>query len=111
MDMDRELTKAKWLFGGLALFAISCYFTYEEGLYFFRGRQTTAKVTNIALVTSYGRSGERKHVQVDFAFVEPNGTQRTGSDTKGADWRPPGDGNVTVQYTPGSDSRARVSGY
>jgi hypothetical protein len=45
-----------------------------------------------------------------FSFVEPNGTQRTGSASLAQDWKPTTPGQVKVSYTPGANGRARVAG-
>jgi hypothetical protein len=110
MDMDHELKRAKRLLSGIVLFIVSCFFAFGEGVYLIEGRETTAQITNVALVTTHGRSGPSKHLRVDIAFVGSNGTQRTGNDTISTDWVPPATGNVTVRYTPGIDGRARTAG-
>jgi hypothetical protein len=90
------------------LLIITGFYAFEECVYLVAGREATAKVTGASVVTTLRRSGTHKHLKVEFAFVEPNGTQRTGSDTASADWIPPGE--VAIRYTPGKDGRSRLAG-
>jgi hypothetical protein len=110
MDWNRERKKLNLLVFGIVLFVVSGFYAYEEGVYFLIGRRAQATITKVSLVTTTGRYGPRKHLQVDFAFVEPNGTKRTGDDSTSTDWVAPATGIVPVDYTPGVNGRARFAG-
>jgi len=110
MAMDHELKRAKWFLCGIVLFIVSCFFAYEEWAYLTNGREAIATITAVTPVTTQRRSGTRKSLRVDFAFVEPNGTQRTGSESESTDWTPPATGQVKVRYTPGTYGRVRFAG-
>ena len=109
--MGDELRKAKLFFAGLVLLIVACFFAYQEFSYLIFGKGTSATVTKVSDVTTRSRTGEHTHRQVEFAFTEPNGTQRTGEDNMSTSWTPPSSGVVKVQYTPGSDGRARLAGH
>jgi hypothetical protein len=109
--MDDELRRAKLFLAGLVLLVVSCVFGYEELSYLFLGRETSATVTGVKEITTHGRTGEHTHREVEFTFVEPGGTRRTGSDRLDTSWTPPANGVIQVRYTPGADGRARLAGH
>jgi hypothetical protein len=113
MDTDNELARAKGLLFGGVLFLVSCFICYGELIYLVRGRQAQANVTKSYESTRRGRFGlsQGTMVTVEYAFAEPDGTRRTGSDTVRPDWPLPSNGTVPVQYTPGEDGRSRLSGH
>jgi hypothetical protein len=71
------------------------------------GRQGIATVTSVSEVTRRGRTSRR----VEFAFEEPDGTQRTGEDSTNTNWTPPADGVIKIVYTPGARGWARFAGH
>ena len=97
------------IFGG-SIFAISGYFSYVEAVYLVQGASARAAVTKVSEVTVRNRSSTSKRWQVEYVFAEPNGAQRSGSDTQHIDWKRPSDGKLLVQYTPGVDGRCRIDG-
>jgi hypothetical protein len=107
--MDDELRKVKLFLVCLVLFLVSCYFGYEEIVYFVMGRSTPATVTKVADLTTRGRGGERTHRQIEFSFTEADGTKRSGEDSMSTSWTPPPDGVVQVRYTAGVSGRARLA--
>ena len=86
------------------------YYSYVEIAYLFQGRETTGTVTKVTDVTKRRRFGTYTSREVEFAFAESNGTQRSGEDSKGTNWTPPSNGVIEVQYTPGANGRARLAG-
>src|SRR5579859_7981940 len=100
MDREAEFARFKWVVGGGILFLVSGWFTLQELDYRLNGRDTEADVTQT--YQSRGRRGSTNY-HVDFAFTEPNGTRRKGTDTVSAGWSVPPDGKVPIRYTPGAD--------
>ena len=73
-------------------------------------RAVPATVIQLSAVTVRLRSSNSKQLQVEYTFAEPNGTRRSGSDSQPLGWKPPADGTVLVQYTPGEYGRSRMAG-
>jgi hypothetical protein len=113
VDTDSELARAKWLLFSGAFFLASCFICWGELAYLLRGRRTDATVTKAYEVTRRGRFGigSSTALTVEYAFAEPDGTRRTGSDTVPPDWDLPPNGKAPVQYTPGEDGRSRLAGH
>ena len=113
MDSDHELARAKWLLLSAAIFLISGCISWDELVYWVSGRDIQADVVKAYQVTRRGRLGqsEVQRLTVDFAFTEPEGTRRTGTDTVARDWPLPGGGKVPVRYTAGANGSARLSGH
>jgi len=116
MDMDNEIARAKrllkWLFVCGAIFLMSCCVCYGEIVYLFSGRKIEATVTNVYETVKRGRFGQSTGttVTVEYSFTQPDGLQRTGSDTVDPNWQFPETGTVLVQYTSGEEGRSRLAG-
>jgi hypothetical protein len=108
--MEHELGKLKRLIVFLVLLIVGCFFAYEELIYFVAGGDAAATVTKVSDVTVRRRWQETTRRQVEFSFVESNGTRRNGMDAMSASWTPPSTGDIQVRYTPGADGRARIAG-
>lgn len=113
MDRDNELARAKWLLGSGVLFLASCFACYSEMVYLLSGHKIDAAVTEAYEVTHRTRFGmsQGKALTVEYRFAEPDGTQRTGSDTVASNWDLPPTGTIPVQYTPGAEGRSRLAGH
>jgi hypothetical protein len=113
MDMDEEVGRAKWLLLSGVMFLVSCFICYAELRYLISGREVQATVTKVTEVTQRRRYGlgESKHLSIEYAFQEPNGTMRKGEDSVGLDSPLARGPTVPVQYTPGGDGRSRLVGH
>jgi hypothetical protein len=112
MDSDRDMDKTKWVLIAGGLFFVSCFMVWSELMYFLKGREAQATLTEAYEVDQRGRFGRSRgtRIELEYRFTEPDGTQRTGSTSVSNDWTPPGNGIVTVQYTPGVKGRSRLQG-
>lgn len=107
MDQEAEFARLKWLLCGGILFLVSGWFTLQEFDYKMSGRDAVADVTKT--YQSRGRRGSTNY-HVEYAFTEPNGTQRKGTDTVSASWSVPPDGKIPIRYTPGANGNSRLTG-
>lgn len=109
--MPREITRAKWLLGSLFVFFVSGCISWTELVFLFTGQTTLAKVDQIHEATRWGRNSRirYKFLSVGYSFTEPNGRQRSESDSKPLGWSAPDDGYVMVRYTPGKNGFSRLS--
>jgi hypothetical protein len=106
---NNDLRQGRGFFAVLIFFIISCFFGYRELTYLILGKDASATVTKVSVITTGRGTREHMYRQVAFSFVEPNGTQRTGEDNMSISWAPPSSGVVKVRYTPGTDGRARLA--
>jgi len=83
MDSEHELQRAKWLLGALFVFLVSACFSWSEFTYLVFGNDATADISKTFETRRRGRFGigSRSKLQVEFAFTEPGGVRRTGTDT------------------------------
>jgi hypothetical protein len=108
MDMGHELGRMKKFLAVLILFGVGCYFALEEFDYFTRGKETMAKI--VSMTRQSGRRSGSERLHIGFAFLDPSGAQRTGEAWEAVNWVPPTHGLLKIQYTPGTNGRARVLG-
>ncbi|MGL6077035.1 MAG: hypothetical protein ACRC8S_23000 [Fimbriiglobus sp.] len=112
MDADSEVAKAKWLLISVVVFLFSGCISWTEMSYLLFGKDAQADVTNAYEVTRRGKfgTGGRKQLVIDYAFNEPDGTRRTGTENVSLDWPMPKNGKVPVRYISGADSSSRLAG-
>jgi hypothetical protein len=108
MSDENELARAKWLLIGVVVLLVSGCISYGEIAYYFNGQDAEADITKV--YESRGRRG-RVYQTVEYAFAEPNGTQRKGMASVSTDWPVPRNNKVAVRYTPGADGDSRLSGH
>jgi hypothetical protein len=111
MDPESELARAKWLLVAGAIFLVSGCVSWGELVYLVSGKTAQAEVTN-AYETVRRRFGieTSRQLTIDYAFNEPDGTRRIGTDSVSPNWRIPESGYVAVRYTPGADGSSRLAG-
>ncbi len=114
MDQDFELGRAKWLGLFLVLLLVSCFISYSEVIYLFRGNNVQDfRITDVSTSETTKRlgitTGER--LLIDYEFIEPDGTHRTGQDHMSKDWVVPDNEMVAVRYTPGVNGTSRLAGH
>ena len=111
MDPDKELSRAKWLLGALALFLISGFFAFGELRYAVWGQTVSANITQTRRFEEPGRRGNhREMISVEYSF--PSGSTGTLNerDALPADW--PITGNtIIVEHIPGTVDSSRVMGH
>ena len=112
MDATREVGRAKWLLIALAVLLISGCLSYGEAIYWIGGEDVQADITKVSETQRRRRwiGQNRKRLIIEYAFAEPNGARRTGSDTVSRDWPGPKSGKVGVRYTPGENGSSRLAG-
>ncbi|WP_020472813.1 hypothetical protein [Zavarzinella formosa] len=113
MDSDNETARAKWLLGAAVVFLASGCVSWNELIYLLGGRNTQANVEKVFEINRRGRFGlgGGRQLTVEYAFTEPDGTKRTGTDTVPMDWPPPVNGKIPVQYTAGEKGSSRLAGH
>ena len=94
----------------LIMLVITGYFSYVEMIYLLQSRSVRATVTRLSEMTERRRSSTLVYLQVEYAFAELTGTRQTGSGNQPLGWRPPADGTILMQYTPGEYGRSRIAG-
>ena len=113
MNEESKVARLKWDFFGLIALIVCGLFSYGEMTYFILGRTAEANLTKAEEITvRSGRFGARtsQKLSLEYAFVEADGTRRTGRDTVDLDWAFPADKKVAVRYTPGNDGKSRLAG-
>ncbi|MBX7105945.1 MAG: hypothetical protein K1X57_17820 [Gemmataceae bacterium] len=111
MGSDTEIARAKWLLISAAIFLLSGCISWGELMYLVAGRDAQADVVKAYEVTRGGRFGLGGHqrLTVEFAFIEPDGTRRIGTDTVPPDWPLATGAKVPVRYTAGAEGRSRLA--
>jgi hypothetical protein len=106
MDDNKELDKAKWLLGCIAVFLISCFFVYDEFCYLIWGR--TAQGTVAKVYESNTRRGTV--INVDYTFTEADKSTRRGTVVVGQSTSLRPGYTVAIEYTSGELGRSRIAG-
>ena len=112
MEATREVGRAKWLLIALAVLLVSGCLSYGELIYWIAGKDVQADITKTSETQRRRRwlTQSRRRLVVEYAFTEPNGARRTGSDTVSNDWPGPKSGKVGVRYTAGENGSSRLAG-
>lgn len=111
MDHDEEIMRGKWLIITVVVFFFSSCITWGEFVLMISGKETEADINSIyPTQVKTGRFSRSAALTVEYAFREPDGTNRKGMFNVSTDWQPPIDGKLKVVYTPGADGRARLAG-
>jgi hypothetical protein len=107
VEMDRIISKTRWILGGGLLFLFSCLMCFDELQYQITGQETVASIHNI--YQSASRRGMEQ--KVEYIWVEPDGNLRKSMFTTSLDWVQPDDGKLRILYTPGVDGKSRLLGH
>ncbi|MBX3379696.1 MAG: hypothetical protein KF805_06350 [Phycisphaeraceae bacterium] len=97
--------------GCVVVLLFSAYTTYAEARYMLAGRTASAALVGVQEVRPGRRETDPVYLRVDYAFTEPDGSNRAESDLMPTDWPVPPGNIVNVQYLVGKNGWSRISGH